>query len=105
MIDPALENGQSLSPNTGGWRGLMLPKDKPQSAQLVTTGCRTSVTVIRKNVSHKNRKISILMIKKNQSKVNTSSTSHREFQRRKVKTENKGRRNRNQKRTKNNIKH
>jgi hypothetical protein len=45
------------------------------------------------------------MIKKNQSKVNTSSKSHREFQRRKVKTENKGPRNRNQKRTKNNIKH
>jgi hypothetical protein len=45
------------------------------------------------------------MIKKNQSKVNTSSTNQREFQRRKVKTENKGPRNRNQKRTKNNIKH
>jgi hypothetical protein len=41
-----------------------------------------------------------LTIKKNQSKVNTSSTSHREFQRRKDKTENKGPRNRNQKRTK-----
>jgi hypothetical protein len=29
------------------------------------------------------------MIKKDQSKINTSSTSHREFQRRKVKTETK----------------
>jgi hypothetical protein len=83
----------------------MLPKDKPQSAQLITMGCRTSATVIRKNASHKNREIFILMIKKNQSKVNASSTSHREFKRRKVKTENEGPRNRNQKRTKNNIKH
>jgi hypothetical protein len=33
------------------------------------------------------------MIKKRQSEVNTSSTSHREFQRRKDKTENKGPRN------------
>jgi hypothetical protein len=40
------------------------------------------------------------MLKKEQSKVNTSSTSHREFQRRKDKTENKGPRNKNQKRTK-----
>jgi hypothetical protein len=39
------------------------------------------------------------MAKKNQSKVNTSSTSHREFQRRKDKTENKGPRNKNQKRS------
>jgi hypothetical protein len=36
------------------------------------------------------------MIKKNQSKVNTS-TSHREFKRSKDKTENKGPRNKNQK--------
>jgi hypothetical protein len=36
------------------------------------------------------------MIKKQRSKVNTSSTSHREFQRRKDKTENKGPRNKNQ---------
>jgi hypothetical protein len=40
-------------------------------------------------------KISILTIKKRQTKVNTSSTSHREFQRKKDKTENKGRRNKN----------
>jgi hypothetical protein len=40
------------------------------------------------------------MIKKDQSKINTSSTSHREFQRRKEKTENKGPRNQIQKRLK-----
>jgi hypothetical protein len=40
-------------------------------------------------MSHKNQEISILTIKKNQSKVNNSSTSHREFQRRKDKTESK----------------
>jgi len=40
------------------------------------------------------------MIKKQPSKVNTSSTSHREFQRRKDKTENKGARNKKQKKTK-----
>jgi hypothetical protein len=45
------------------------------------------------NISHKNQEISILVIKKMQSKVNTSSTSHREFQRRKDKTENQGPRN------------
>jgi hypothetical protein len=45
------------------------------------------------NISHKNQEISILIIKKMQSKVNTSSTSHREFQRRKDKTENQGPRN------------
>jgi hypothetical protein len=37
----------------------------------------------------KNQEISILTIKKRQSEVNTSSTSHREFQRRKGKTENR----------------
>jgi alpha-galactosidase/6-phospho-beta-glucosidase family protein len=35
------------------------------------------------NISQKNWEIFILMIKKRQSEVNTSSTSHREFQRRK----------------------
>jgi len=35
------------------------------------------------NISQKNRQIFILMIKKRQSEVDTSSTSHREFQRRK----------------------
>ncbi len=44
----------------------------------------------------------ILTIQKKQSKVNTSSTSHREFQRSKEKTENKWPRNKNQK---NKIKH
>jgi len=39
------------------------------------------------------------MIKKKKSKGNTSSKSHRGFQRRKDKTENKGPRNKNQKRT------
>ncbi len=42
---------------------------------------------------HKNQEISILTTKKNQSKVNTSSTSHREFQKSNEKTENKGPRN------------
>jgi amino acid permease len=51
-------------------------------------------------ICYKNWENSTLTIKKNQGKVNTSSTSHREFQRRKDKTENKGPRNRNQKRTK-----
>jgi hypothetical protein len=37
----------------------------------------------------KYQEISILPIKKRQSEVNTSSTSHREFQRRKDKTENR----------------
>jgi hypothetical protein len=49
--------------------------------------------------STKNQEISILTIKKRQSKVNTSSTSYREFQRRKDKTENKGPRNKKQKKT------
>jgi hypothetical protein len=35
---------------------------------------------LRNSISHKNREISILMIKKRQSEVNTSSTSHIEFQ-------------------------
>jgi hypothetical protein len=43
--------------------------------------------------------MSILTIKKNQSEVNTSSISHREFQRRKDKAENKGPRNKNQSKT------
>jgi hypothetical protein len=50
--------------------------------------------VDRYNISHKNQEISNLTIKKNQSKVN-SLTGHREFQRRKDKTENKGPRNKN----------
>jgi hypothetical protein len=50
--------------------------------------------VDRYNISHKNQEISNLTIKKNQSKVN-SSTGHREFQRRKDKTENIGPRNKN----------
>jgi hypothetical protein len=49
------------------------------------------------NISHKNQEISILTIKKNQSKLNTSSTSHRRFQRRKDKTESEGPRNKNKK--------
>jgi hypothetical protein len=43
------------------------------------------------------------MIKKQPSKVNTSSTSHREFQRRKDKTENKGARNKKQKKNKSSM--
>jgi hypothetical protein len=46
-----------------------------------------------------------MTIKKKQSKVNTSSTSHREFQRSKDKTEYIGPRNENQNRTKYKIKH
>jgi len=38
-------------------------------------------------ISHKNREMSILTVTKRQSEVNTSSTSHREFQRRKDKTQ------------------
>jgi hypothetical protein len=41
-------------------------------------------------ISHKNQEISLLMIKKMESEVNTSLSSQREFQRRKDKTENKG---------------
>jgi hypothetical protein len=48
-------------------------------------------------ISHKNSEISILRIQNRQSKANTSSTSHREFQRREEKTENRG--------PKNKIKH
>jgi hypothetical protein len=56
--------------------------------------CEISILTIKKRQSKintsstKNQEISILTIKKRQSKVNTSSTSHREFQRRKDKTEN-----------------
>jgi hypothetical protein len=50
------------------------------------------------NISHTNQEISILMIKRRQSKVNTSSTSHRESQR-KDKTENKRQRNKKQNKT------
>ncbi len=50
------------------------------------------------NISHTNQEISILMVKRRRSKVNTSSTSHRESQR-KVKTENKGPRNKKQNKT------
>jgi hypothetical protein len=42
-------------------------------------------------MSHANQEMSILTTKKNQNKVNTSSLSHRNFQRRINKTENKGR--------------
>jgi hypothetical protein len=56
------------------------------------------------NIPPKNWEISFLTIKKKQSKVNTSSTSHREFQRRKDKTEFEGPRNENWKRTKHKIK-
>jgi hypothetical protein len=45
------------------------------------------------NISHKNQETSTLVIRKMQSKVNTSSTSHREFQGTKDKTENQGPRN------------
>jgi hypothetical protein len=48
------------------------------------------------NISHTNQEISILTINRRQSKVNTSSTSHRESQR-KDKTRNKGPRNKKQK--------
>ncbi len=51
------------------------------------------------NISHTNQEISILMNKIRQSKVNTSSTSHSESQR-KDKTENKGPRNKEKKNTK-----
>jgi hypothetical protein len=47
-----------------------------------------------------NQEIAILMIKRRQSKVNTSSISHRESQR-KDKTENKGPRNKEQNKTRN----
>jgi hypothetical protein len=63
-------------------------KQKVKSTALYQHG------VDRYNISHKNQEISNLTIKKNQSKVN-SSTSHREFQIRKNKTENKGSRNKN----------
>jgi hypothetical protein len=51
------------------------------------------------NMSHKNQEISILTIKKRQSEVNISSTSHRGFQRRKDKTEKKRPRNKKQNKT------
>jgi hypothetical protein len=51
------------------------------------------------NLSQRNSEISILMIQKSQSEVNTSSTSHREFQNRKDKRENKGQRNKKQNKT------
>jgi hypothetical protein len=41
-------------------------------------------------MSHENQEMSILTTKKKQNKVNTSSLSHRNFQRRIDKTENKG---------------
>jgi hypothetical protein len=50
------------------------------------------------NISHTNQEISILMIKRSQSKVKTSSTSHKESQR-KDKTESKGPRNKQQNKT------
>ncbi len=49
-------------------------------------------------ISQTNQEISILMIRRRQSKVNTSSTSYRESQR-KDKTENKGPRNKKQNKT------
>jgi hypothetical protein len=54
---------------------------------------RNTWLCLPQNISHKNHEISILTIKKRQSEFNTSSTSHREFRRRKDKTENKGPRN------------
>jgi hypothetical protein len=57
------------------------------------------------DISHKNWEISIFTIKKQRSNINTSSTSHQEFQRRKDKIEKKGPRNKNQKTTKHKIKH
>ncbi len=51
--------------------------------------------VVTCKISHRNREISILTIKKRQTKVNTSSTSHRDSQRKKDKTENRGQRNKN----------
>jgi hypothetical protein len=46
--------------------------------------------IYKSYISHKNQEISIFTIKKKQSKVETFSTSHREFQRSKDKTKNKG---------------
>jgi hypothetical protein len=63
--------------------------------------CPRAIAIEELNISHKNQEISILTIKKRQSKVNTSLTSHREFQR-KEKTENKGPRNKKQKSSTNN---
>jgi hypothetical protein len=42
-----------------------------------------------RNILHKNREISILMMKEKHSKVNSSSRSHRKFQTRKDKTNKK----------------
>jgi hypothetical protein len=50
-------------------------------------------------MSHKNQEISILTIAIKKCKVNNSSTSHRELQGRKEKTENKGPKNKNRKRS------
>jgi hypothetical protein len=58
---------------------------------------KQKATTKKQNISHKNREISIRMIKKRRSEVNTSSTSHSEFQRRKGKSGYKGPRNKNQK--------
>ncbi len=74
-----------------GSRGYVEQKQKPWEEGACHLGS--------KKISHKNREISILTIKKRQSEVNNSSTSHREFQRRKYKTENKGPRNKNQNKT------
>jgi hypothetical protein len=84
-------------------RALCSQKINLEAPSWLILGCRTSTKVTRKNISHENQEISILMIGKNQSKGNTSSTSHRELQRRKDKTENKGPRNKNQKRSKKKI--
>jgi hypothetical protein len=49
-----------------------------------------SVDKLEQYISHRNQEISILMIMKRQNKVNSSSLSHRNFQSRIDKTENKG---------------
>jgi hypothetical protein len=67
-------------------------KHRPPHPQVKTMGHFKN----ERHITQKNWEISTLMIKKRWSEVNTYSTSHREFQRRKGKTENKGPRNKNQ---------
>ncbi len=49
-----------------------------------------SVDKLEQYISHSNQEISILMITKRQNNIPGSSSSHRNFQRRIDKTENKG---------------
>jgi len=48
-----------------------------------------NILTCKKHIFHKNREISILTMKKKHSNVNTSSRSHRKFQTRKDKTNQK----------------